>query len=274
MMAAGDDGLPFADDIDDLIDTIGQAIGYDTNSKRARRNFVAQTLGMGDMAADVFARGLSALPGVPLDVSIRMGMGNLIPASGIMLRSNTDRSRDLLEVAGPAGGLARQYMDAGQKALAGDFGGALAGATPMAAQNAIKAVGMWSTGEARDMKGNKVMEADAVDGLMKFLGFNPQDIAHESEKLGMIRRSEQLAKNVEGEIAGKWARAMADGDREGVMDARQELADWNEANPESRISITSAQIIQRVRKMRQSREQRFITSTSPERRSAVKEAMQ
>ena len=274
MMAAGDEGLPFAEDIGDLIDTIGQAIGYDTNTKRAKRNFIAQTLGMGDMAADVFARGLSAMPGVPLDVSIRMSMGNLVPASGIMLRSNTDRSRDLLEVAGPAGGLASQYMGAGQKALAGDFGGALAGATPMAAQNAIKAVGMWSTGEARDMKGNKIMEADQVDGLMKFMGFNPQGIARESQKLNMIRRSEQLAKNVEGEIASAWARAMADGDSEGVKAARQELADWNEANPESRIVITSAQIIQRVRKMRQSREQRFITSTSPERREAIKEVMQ
>jgi len=274
MVAAGADGLPFADDMDDLIDTLGQALGYDTNSKKARRDFVAKTLGLGDMTADVFARGLSAMPGVPLDVSLRMSMGDLIPGSGLMLRSNTDRSRDLLEIAGPAGGLARQYMDASEKALAGDFTGAAAGFLPMAAQNALKAMDMWSTGEARDMRGSKVMDADQVDGLMKFFGFNPQSIARESQKMGMIRRSEQLAKNVEGEIASRWARAFADGDAEGVRDARQEVADWNRNNPGARIQITSAQIIQRVRKLRQSRAQRFITSVSPERRRDVTETMQ
>lgn len=274
MAAAGTDGLPFAEDIDDLIDTIGQALGYNTNSKKARRDLIANTLGLGDETADAVARGLSALPGVPMDVSLRMGMGNLLPGTGLFLRSNTDRSRDLLEFAGPAGGMAKQYMDAAQKGLGGDVGGALAGMAPVAIQNAMKAMDMWQTGEARDSMGRKVMEADEVDGLMKFLGFNPATIARESQKMGMIRRSEQLAKNVEGEIAGKWARAFADGDAEGVRDARQELADWNERNPTERISISSAQILQRVKKLRQSRAQRFITSASPERRRSVEEALQ
>ena len=104
---------------------------------------------MGDNMADVLARGFSALPGIPMDVSLRMSMGNLLPGSGLFLRSNTDRSRDLLEIAGPAGGIAKQYMDAGQKALSGDLGGAAIGATPVAIQNVSKAIGMWSTGEAR-----------------------------------------------------------------------------------------------------------------------------
>ena len=274
MVAAGSDGLPFAADLDDLIDTIGQAIGYNTNAKKTRRDFVATTLGLGDETADVFGRGLSALPGIPMDVSLRMSMGNLVPASGILLRSNTDRSRDLLEIAGPAGGLAKQYLDATQKMLGGDLAGGAKGFLPVAAQNAIKAMEMWSTGEARDTKGNKVMATDEVDGLMKFMGFSPAAIARESEKMGMARRSEQLAKNVEGEIAAKWARGFADRDAEAVKDARQELADWNRDNPSDRITITSAQIVQRVKKMRQSREQRFITSAAPERRAGVREAIQ
>lgn len=274
MLAAGTDGLPFADDLDDLIDTIGQALGYDMNAKAARRGFMVKTLGFSDEAADVVARGFSALPGIPMDVSLRMSMGNLLPGTAMLLRSNTDKSRDVLELAGPAGGLIKQYTDAATKGLAGDFGGAAMGATPVAIQNVGKAIGMWTTGEARDTAGLRVMDADEVDGLMRFLGFNPQAIARESEKMGMIRRSEQLAKNVEGAIAAQWARAFADGDAEGVAEARRELADWNTNNPEDRISITSAQILQRVKKLRQDRAQRFITSTSPERRAAVREAMQ
>jgi len=274
ILAAGTDGLPFADDLDDLIDTLGQALGYDMNVKRARREFVAEQLGMGDTAADVMARGFSAVPGIPLDVSIRMSMGNLLPGTGMFLRSNTDKSRDLLEVAGPAGGLAKQYIEAGTKALKGDFGGAVQSALPVAFQNAFKGVDMWTTGEARDTLGRKVMDADAVDGLMKFIGFQPQAIARESEKIQMIRDSEQLAKNVEGEIASAWARAIVDKDPDGVADARAKLAQWNEDNPESPIRIKMQQIITRAKKLREDRASRFITSVSPERRRAVAEALE
>lgn len=165
-------------------------------------------------------------------------------------------------------------MDAGQKALRGDFGGAAIGVTPIAIQNVSKAVGMWATGEARDTQGRRVMEADEVDGLMRFMGFNPQAIARESDKMGMIRRSEQLAKNIESEIAADWARARADGNAEGVADARQRLADWNDSNPGNRIQITNAQIMRRVMQLRKDRSARFITSVSPERRQAAEEALQ
>ncbi|HPL80221.1 MAG TPA: PLxRFG domain-containing protein, partial [Burkholderiaceae bacterium] len=274
ILAAGTDGLPFADDLDDLIDTLGQALGYDMNVKRARREFVAEQLGLGDGAADVMARGFSAVPGIPLDVSIRMSMGNLVPGTGMFLRSNTDKSRDLLEIAGPAGGLAKQYIEAGTKALQGDVGGAVQSALPVAFQNAFKGVGMWTTGEARDTLGRKVMDADEVDGLMKFIGFQPQAIARESEKIQMIRNSEQLAKNVEGEIASAWARAIVDKDPDGVADARAKLAQWNEDNPEAPIRIKMQQIISRARKLREDRASRFITSVSPERRRAVAEALE
>ena len=274
ILAAGTEGLPFADDLDDLIDTIGQALGYDLNSKRARREFVANTLGMGDLGADVVARGFSAMGGVPFDVSLRMSMGNLVPGTGMLLRSNVDKSREVLELAGPAGGLIDQYTKAGQKALQGDAAGAALQAMPVAIQNVGKAVGMWTTGEARDSKDRRIMDADTMDGLMRFLGFNPQSIARESDKMGMLRRSEQLAKNVEGEIAADWARALADKDREAVAEAKQRLKDWNEKNPAQPIKITGAQILKRVQKLRQDRRERFITATSPERRQATAEALQ
>lgn len=274
VLAAGADGLPFADDLDDLVDTLGQALGYDLNVKRARRDFVANQLGLGDEVADIMARGFSAVPGVPMDVSIRMSMGNPIPGTAMFKRSNTDKSRDLLEIAGPAGGLAKQYIEAGTKALKGDFGGAVESALPVALQNVMKGAGMWSTGQARDTLGRKIMDADEVDGLMKFLGFQPQAIARESQKISMIRNSEQLAKNVEGEIASSWARALVDGDVAAVDKARAKLAQWNEDNPESPIRIKMQQIIARTRKLREERASRFITSVSPERRRAVAEALE
>ncbi len=273
MLFGGADGLPFADDIDDLADTLTQSLGFDASFKRGRRKFIADTLGLGEVTADVMARGLSSIPGVPMDVSLRMGMGNLLPATGILLRSNTDRSRDLMEIAGPVGGLGKQYLDSAQKALRGDVSGATINAMPTAAQNVAKAIQMWTTGEARDDKGRKVMNADSVDGLMKFLGFNPADIARESQAMGMIRRSEQLDKNVEGEIVERWARGIVDKEPDAVKAARESLADWNKSNPTQPIRITLTQVIQRAKKMRDSRSDRFIKSVAPERRAAVTGAL-
>ena len=274
ILAAGADGLPFADDMDDLVDTLAQALGYDLNSKKVRREFVANTLGLGDEVADIMARGLSAASGVPMDVSLRMSAGNLLPGTGILLRSNTDKAGQLLEVAGPAGGLAKQYLEASQAALRGDAGAALKAAVPVAVKNAINGADMYATGTAKDTLGRKVMDVDTTDALVKAIGFNPAPIARESEKIGMIRRSEQLAKNVEGEIAAKWAQAVAEQDAEGIADARAKLRQWNEDNPQSRIVITPQQIRQRVAKLKRSREQRFITTVSPERRQQVREAIQ
>lgn len=273
MVFGGADGLPFADDIDDLADTLTQALGFDAGFKKGRREFVSKTLGMGDLAADVFSRGLSSIPGVPMDVSLRMGMGNLLPATGILLRSNTDRSRDVLEIAGPAGGLAKQYLDAAQKGLRGDAAGAAIGAMPMAAQNIAKAMQMWSTGEARDTKDRLVMKADELDGVMKFLGFNPAEIARESQRMGMIRRTEQLAKNVEGDIVERWARGYADREPDAVKEAKEQLAEWNRDNPTTPIRITMRQVRQRAAKMRASRAERFTKSVSPERRAATAAAL-
>lgn len=268
--AAGTEGLPFADDIDDLIDTLAQAMGYDTSAKQWKTK--AMTAAFGGPAAEVLMHGLSSLPGVPIDVSVRMGMGNLLPATGLFLRSNTDRTRDVLEIAGPAGALAKQYMDAGKKALAGDVGGAVEASLPMALQNAWKGLGMWSTGEYRDSKGAKVLEVDDTASVMKFFGFQPSEVARESRRISEFNRSEQLAKNVESEIAAKWARGIAEGDRDAVLEARKDLADWNAKNDE-KIRITSAQIAQRVKKLRQSRSERFVKSVAPERRASAVEAL-
>lgn len=271
LLTAGAGGLPFADDLDDLIDTLGQAAGYDTNSKRAKREFIAQTLGMGDVAAEVFTRGLTALPGMPVDLSLRMGMGNLLPATGLLLRSNTDTSRQLLEVAGAAGGLASNIKDGAAMALGGDVTGGLMKAAPVAVQNMAKAIEMWNTGEYRNTKGAKVMDVDAVDGGAKFLGFQPAAVARESARVGETMRTVQLARNVESEIAGRWAQGLADGDTDAVAQARQELAAWNKKNPQAPIRINMPQILSRVRALRSSRAERTIKAAPKELRGAVAE---
>ncbi len=269
LMAGGVEGLPFMEDLNDLFDTFLQAAGITTSAKGWKRDFLANTLGMGDEAADSVMRGFSAIPGIPLDVSMRMGMGNLLPGTGMLLRSNTDVSRDVLELAGPFGSLLGQAKDAGQKALSGDAAGAVKAVLPVGLANMAKGMDIWMTGEYRDTKGRKVMDADEMDGAMKFLGFQPAEIARESSNLNRERRRVQLTRNVESQIADLWAQGLRERDPDMVQEARQELLEWNQTNPESRIAITNAQVLRRLREMQSTRADRFERAAPKELRAGL-----
>jgi hypothetical protein len=274
MLAAGAEGLPFAEDLNDMLDTLAQAMGYDWSSRQAKHEFIANTLGLGDDAATVMTRGLSTLAGVPFDTSIRMSSGNLLPGTGMFLRSNTDRSRDVMEFAGAAGGLAKQFIDAGDHALEGNFKEAAKGVVPIALQNMMKGAEMFGTGEFRDTKGRKVMEATEVDAFMKTIGFTPSKNAAESRAMGEVMRSVQLVKNVEGDIVSDWAKGMRDQDPDAVKSAVARLQQWNADNPRSPIQISPAQVRRRVQELGRSRAERTIKAAPKELRPAVAAAMQ
>jgi N12 class adenine-specific DNA methylase len=101
LAAAGIEGLPFAEDIEDMIDTIGQWMGFATNSKKALRKWAERIVGRD--VAPVALHGISGLPWMPVDVSVRMGMQNLIPGTSMLKLSEKNKARDVLEFVGPAG---------------------------------------------------------------------------------------------------------------------------------------------------------------------------
>lgn len=253
VLAAGAQGLPFADDLDDLIDTIGQHLGYDTNAKLWKTKVL--TKAFGEMGADFALHGFSALPGFPLDVSWRLAVSNLIPGTGILRKNTSDKSSDVFEAIGPAGGVVRD-------ATRGDV-------WPLAIRNLRKSIEMYQTGEYRDTRDRKVMDVTGLDALVKGIGFQPAEVARESRGIQMRNQQVQLARNVEAEIASLWAQGIADKEPDKVREARQRLADWNRDNPQSRIGITTGQLERRVREMRKPRQQRFEKAMPKEMRGTV-----
>lgn len=258
MLAAGAEGMPFADDLDDLIDTIAQRLGYSFNAKQEKRRFLAGVLGQG--ASDFMLKGVSGLSGMPVDIAGRMGMANLLPGTGLLRQDVKDHMSDVFDFAGPVGGVA-------QDALRGTAG-------PTAIKNLAKGIEMFQTGEYRDTKGRRVIDVDAADALFKSIGFQPAEVARESLASRMVQQNVNLAKNVESSIAEDWAKARLDGDEAGVQAARQRLADWNEKNPDSRIAINQAQIANRLRQMKMSREDRIIKAAPRELRAETRATLQ
>lgn len=253
MLAAGAEGLPFAEDLTDLIDTIGQALGYDTNSKAWRNQVMADAIG--DEAADFALHGFSAMPGFPLDVSGRLALSNLIPGTGILLKHKTDKSGEVFDVLGPAGGMVRD-------ALKGEF-------RPLAIRNLDKGLQMYQTGEYRDTRDRRVVDVDGLESAVKAIGFQPADVARESRKIQLTNQQVQLARAVEGEIASEWAQGIADKEPEKVRKAKQRLDEWNRDNPRSRIAINTGQLQRRVRELRMTRQERFQKTIPREMRSTT-----
>ena len=258
MLMAGAGGLPFEDDLHDLIDAIAQRMGYNISSNRAKQKFLEETFGKA--AADFIDKGITGLPGVPIDMSLRMGMGNMIPGTGLLLQKR-DHTRDVLELAGPAGDFGKRLMEGFSKLADGKVGGAILDVAPRAVSSAAQGVGMLNKGYYSDTHGRKVIDTTTGEGLAKIVGFQPQSVAADSEKTGFIQRMKDTRAINSGNFAEMWAKGIYEGDPQQVQDAQAAIRDWNEKNPDTRITPNIAAILRRVREMRKTRDQRIIDSS-------------
>lgn len=269
--AAGAEGLPFAEDAEDIIDTIGQWLGHATNTKKWLRHTAAEAFG--DGAGQFVLHGFSAIPGVPLDVSSRMGLQNLIPGTAMLKQSETDKTRDIAEFVGPLGGVITAAGRSLEAAAKGDIGGAMRPMLPRAVENLLKGAEMWEKGYYTDSKGRRVIDTTQGEAILKAAGFQPSSVASESRKIGAVQQDISLLKVKEAGIAEKWARGVVDNRPELIDEARDELREWNTQNPDATIRLLPAQIRRRVQEARKTREERFVKTAPPEMRGEARKEL-
>jgi hypothetical protein len=255
----GAGGLPFEQDAEDVVDGVMQRLGYNFSSKLAKKQFFQRVLGkqLGGFAES----GLSALPGVPIDVSGRLGMGNLIPGTGLLVDKD-DHTRDVTEFAGAAGDFATRVFKGANQALQGDVVGGMQQISPRASANAAKALEMFTTGQYKDDRGRKVIDVDGFDASMKALGFQPAGVAQVQEATGLQQQLIAGVKQAERRFAERWAQAVADGDQKELASVREDIRDWNAKNPDTPVRINRSQIAKRVQAMREDKATR-IEKTAP-----------
>ncbi|MEQ6437219.1 PLxRFG domain-containing protein [Comamonas sp. w2-DMI] len=266
LLMGGAGGLPFMEDVEDLVDGAAQLMGYNVSAKQWRKQLLADVVGK--EVADFMEQGVSGLPGAPVDVSGRLGMGNLIPGTGLFL-SKQGRERDLLEIAGPAGDFVSRGFTAARKVLTGDVGGAALEVSPTAVRNLAKGADMAATGMYRDQKGYKVLDTTLAEAAAKAIGFQPKSVAEVQEANSFMQRSKSFYIQQSSEIKAQWADALFRKDEAAVQRVRERLADWNRDNPEQPIVVKMPDIWKRVREMGKDRTQR-IADTAPK---ALREQM-
>lgn len=268
ILAAGIEGLPGADDLDDIIDTIGQWNGYDTNVKRWKRRHAYELLGK--VAGDLVLYGASSL--TPLDFGGRLGMGNIIPGTGAFKRSNGtgDFAKVAAEIIGAPAGFAKQAFEAGDT-LANDGGlpDAAKQLSPKAIKDVWDATNMYSRGYATDTKGRKTVETTGADAVIKGIGFNPTVIANRTRLTMPAQQDTRLQKAAESQIVHKWAQAIVDGDQAAAKEQASKMTEWNRDNPDTPIRITADQIRSKAKNMMTDKNSRIVKEAPKEIRGRI-----
>ena len=269
-MMGGAGGLPFVGDAEDVVDGVMQRLGYSWSTKQARRQFLIDLVGEG--AGEFIERGVSGLPGVPIDVAGRLGMGNLIPGTGLLTKK-ADYGRDFGELLGPAGDFVQRAFQGAGKVADGKPVEGLMMASPKATENLRKGIEMMQTGIYKDTKGRKVIDVDATDALVKMVGFQPTSVARVQE--ATFTQQNLIAQNrlTKGELADEMANAVYEKDLEKQQQVRERMQNWNRNNPTSPVTIDMAGVRRRVIAMRQDKATRLSNAAPKAIRSEVKKAL-
>lgn len=270
LLLAGTSGAPGIEDLDDVIDAIGQKFGYNWNNAAGRHAWLVKTLGEG--GANFVEHGVSSL--LPIDVSARLGMGNIIPGTEALKKSNSNKAGDAVEALGPIGSV----IEGGFKVFDGigtgkDFGELIRPVAPKAYNDIYQAIDILQTGYYRDTRGRKVVEAGALDAFMKSIGFQPNVVAEPRRVEWMIGQSARMQRVIRSDIYELWSRGVFESDQEKVALARERVRDWNRKNPETPITVNPKSIAQRVKAMRSSSAERMVNATPKEMRGMIRDEL-
>ncbi len=266
-MMSGLDGLPFEQDIEDLIDGFLQRAGFNFSTKREKEAFLLNYLG--DVGSMVVLRGFSGLPGVPVDVVGRFGLGNLVPGTGL-LKPKKSHADDIAEFAGAPGDFAKRAYSALENIAEGDLKGVASDLLPRSLVNVKKGADMLTTGEYRSEKGFKVNDVSAMEGVFKVIGFQPNSTAKIQDAKQQAEDIRTQASLAQAHIQEKWAQGILKGDQDLINEAREDRDRWNARNPESRINVNMAAVVKHVQAMRQDAVQRTLSKAPKSMKEVVR----
>lgn len=233
---AGMKGLPFAEDLMDIIDTLMQKLGMKTASIEAEmtRNLEAIVPGL----SSVVMRGvMDTFLGTT--ISSRSGMGDMAPLTGSM-RAGADASRELLNFAGPVvGAIGGLLGTAGSLAT---YGAEVLGIkddktslldilrdSPLAAVRALADSYVYATtGSIYNTRG-QIIAPDVGWGttVWRMLGFYPIEATRQNDIVRLSDYTRDYALEVKTSYRLAAVKAKVAGDDEALQNIYDDVDAWN-----------------------------------------------
>lgn len=286
VMMAGAEGLPFAEDLEDIIDGIGQKAGYPTNSKKWLRETLDNAFTeffdwsidkpeYGEIVSQMVRHGVFSP--TPFNIGSRVSMGNILPGTGLLKTSEDRKLQEFSEALGPAAGVIKGAVEGAELLAEGQVNRAIEKAAPIAIGNIFKGMRQFEDERETTSTGNKVVDFEGYEkGLLpagKSIGFQSNKVSKYWREMMEAMQDERFFREAESRILDAWARGVIQGDKELIDHARSNLREYNgkigKRSNLRDITLVKRRINQRVKNMRRSGRERLLKSVSPARRGDV-----
>lgn len=252
-MFAGLKGLPFAEDLMDIIDTIAQALGLGPSAvwKGSAEKTLAEALNaIAPGMTPVLMRGLLNTI-TPANVADRVSLSNIIPGTGIAL-AGADVGRELIEIAGPVASFLQGALATSVDAAKWGLGtvGVLDDTTsfnkvlresPVVMFRALGDMMAYNNAGAIVSQKGYVVSNDLHLGTMltRALGFYPAAAVAENDVVRLSKRIGDYQKDVSAMYRGMYISAKIAKDNERAREVVQMVKDWNESAKGTGLEIRS-----------------------------------
>lgn len=222
-MLAGMLGLPFTDDLRDIVEgLLYRLFGRATNLTA----FLQDELGKEN--ADALMYGLLSEK-TRFDMYGRSNMGNFIPGTDFA----RPKEGDWAEVIGASSGFFENFFTAGDMITKGQYKDAAVIAAPRYVRDAAAGIEIWNNGAYRNQKGDKVMDMDRTDAVIKgALQFNPASNAQQGRARSEKYHMKNMVLDKQNQFALQLTEAIYQDDDKRVDELYNDMDAWNERNPE------------------------------------------
>lgn len=258
-LAAGALGLPMVTTLLAAASMLGGDDDEPWDAQVALQNMLADTFGQ--KPAEVLAHGLSRL--TPWDISGRVGLDKLIfPDVQEGLEGQRLAESAMTAALGPVAGIGINVLKGMQEMGEGRYLRGLETMAPSVARGPLKA---WRYGDegVRDKTGIVVQdEVGAAELLGQAAGFSPSSVRNSFEGKSAIVQHDRALQARRSALVEQFAMAAMAGDEEGKAAAREDIAKFNEKNPNRRIqAMQLAQSVhQREKRIREAKEGVYLPS--------------
>ena len=258
-LAAGALGLPMVTTLLAAASMLGGDDDEPWDAQVAIQNMLADAFGQ--KAAEVIAHGLSRL--TPWDISGRVGLDKLIfPDLQEGLEGQRLGESAMAAALGPVAGIGINVLKGIQEMSEGRYLRGLETMAPSVARGPLKALRYGDEG-VRDKTGIVVQdEVDAASLLGQAAGFSPSSVRNSFEGKSAIVQHDRALQARRSALVEQFAMAAMAGDEEGKAAAREDIAKFNEKNPNRRIQAMqlAQSVAQRQKRIREAQEGVYLPS--------------
>ena len=287
MAVAGLKGLPFADDLADLVDTLAQFFGLKVPPVEvAVGKFVEDTtdaIGLdGTFWAQVALRGGLDQFGGGGTYSSRLALGDLLPGTGIFL-AGASTPQELKNIAGPIfsamAGTVTTAIDLAKAPFKADTTNELmriAQASPIAGlRNIMDTAVYYNTGAVLNSRGYTVTKDIGVGTLVtRLLGFYPVAATRSNDAVRMTKRLVDYTKQISSGYRDQYVRAALMNDRSAMRAIEQDVRDHNRVHRRGSpffIDDFKGKVRRAVKSAKEGAGARFLKTTPKSTRDSVTE---